>query len=100
MRSTRALIAGLTVVLAMIVAISGGVELALFALPFAALVALLVSGRYVGEEHIHALRRTPSLPRRKRAARPRWQRQCPVPTRSLFARAPRTFRGPPALHLS
>jgi hypothetical protein len=95
MRSPRALIVALAVVLAALLVLTGGVEAALFALPCGALAALLLNGRYVGEERILALHRT-LRPFARRAAASRWRRPRPPRAAGLFARAPRTLRGPPA----
>ena len=93
MRSHRAHIAAF-VVLAVLFAAEPGV--ALFALPLVAMFVLLASGRYVGEERIIALHVRRAL-RVRRAPAPRWRPARPALHRSLFARAPRTLRGPPAL---
>jgi hypothetical protein len=93
MRSHRALIA-LVVVLAALLA--AGVTVALFALPVMVILALLMTGRFVGEERILALRAARLAPQPRRTPAPRWRPARPAQGRSLFARAPRTFRGPPA----
>ncbi|MBE2319389.1 hypothetical protein DVA67_025665 [Solirubrobacter sp. CPCC 204708] len=92
MRFRRAHLAAL-VVLAVLFAAGPGA--ALFALPLVAIFALLASGRYVGEERLIALHVRAAL-RSRRAPAPRWRPARPAPHRSLFARAPRTFRGPPS----
>jgi len=92
MRSHRAYIAAL-VVLAVLFAAGPGA--ALFALPLVAIFTLLASGRYVGEERLIALHVRSSL-RARRTPQQRWRPARPSLRRSLFARAPRTFRGPPA----
>ncbi len=94
MRIHRAHIAAF-VVLAVLFAAGPGA--ALFALPLVAIFLLLARGRYVGEERIIALRVRTAAPRVRRAPAPRWCPERPTLNRSLFARAPRTFRGPPAL---
>jgi hypothetical protein len=91
MRSHRAYIAAF-VLLAVLAA--GGVGAALFVLPLLAIFTLLGSGRFIGEEQILALRVRQAL-RVRRAPAGRWRPARPVSMRSLFARAPRTFRGPP-----
>ena len=94
MRIPRALILLLLACLLAILPIAGGVEALLTVLPLAGFVALLVSGRYVGEERI--LRRyAPAVPiGRRRSVTPRRPRA--VRARSVFARAAITLRGPPA----
>jgi hypothetical protein len=95
MRSHRSHISAL-VVLAVVVGIAAGIGVALFALPVVLIAALLVSGRYVGEERILAFRARIAL-RRPRAPKLRWGLARPLAIRSLFARSPRTLRGPPRL---
>jgi len=92
MRSHRAYIAALVV---LAVLFTAGPGAALFALPLVAIFTLLASGRYVGEERLIALHDRPARQSR-RVPRQRWRRPRPSLQRSLFARAPRTFRGPPA----
>lgn len=92
MRSHRAYIAALVV---LAVLFTAGPGAALFALPLVAIFTLLASGRYVGEERLIALHGRSSL-RARRAPRQRWRPARPSLHRSLLARAPRTFRGPPA----
>ncbi|MDA0170976.1 hypothetical protein OJ998_17870 [Solirubrobacter taibaiensis] len=91
MRSHRAYIAALVV---LAVLFTAGPGAALFALPLVAIFTLLASGRYVGEERLIALR-VRSAPRTRRVPQQRWRPARPSLHRSLFARAPRTFRGPP-----
>lgn len=83
---------------AMVCAAAGGVlhvaELALYLTPCFLIVALLLSGRFVGEERIVRRWRT-RLPPPARRARPRWI-SFPAPAlRSLLERDPATRRGPP-----
>jgi hypothetical protein len=92
MRSHRAHIVALV---AFAVLFAAGPGAALFALPLVAIFALLASGRYVGEARLVAFRVRRAL-RSRRAPAPRWRPARPTLQRSLFARAPRTFRGPPA----
>lgn len=94
MRS-RAVIAALVLLLAASTAV-GGTHLALHLLPFLGVVALLLSGRFVGEAHILA-RHVQSRPPRRRTPARRWALRRPDRVISLFARSPRTLRGPPAL---
>jgi|RhiMethySRZTD1v2_1073278.scaffolds.fasta_scaffold1663828_1 hypothetical protein len=93
MRS-RAVITALLLLFAAIV-IVGGTHSALHALPMLGVAALLLCGRFVGEERILA-RHVQPVPRRRRAPARRWALRRPDRVVSLFARSPRTFRGPPA----
>lgn len=70
-------------------------HLALHLLPFFAVAALLVRGRFVGEERILARRLASIAPVRRRAEARRWAPARPARVASLFARSPRTLRGPP-----
>lgn len=90
MRSRRAHIVVLGALLVALLAMS--VTAALFALPVLAILALLSAGRYVGEERILARRERPRV---RRAPSRRWRPSRPDGVRSLLARTPRTFRGPP-----
>jgi hypothetical protein len=92
MRSHRAYIAAFVL---LAVLLTAGLGVALFVSPLVLIFALLASGRYVGEERILALRVRRALGTRRAPAR-RWRPARPEPVRSLFARSPRTFRGPPA----
>ena len=92
MRSHRVYIAAIAL---LAVLFAAGVAAALSAVPLLAILALLASGRYVGEERILTLRARPILRSRRAPAR-RWRPARPEPVRSLLARSPRTFRGPPA----
>jgi hypothetical protein len=96
MRS-RAVISVLVLLFA-VTAAASGFHMALHALPFLALVALLVCGHFVGEERILARRARPA-PHARRAPARRWTPARPGRSRSLFARSPRCFRGPPAAAL-
>jgi hypothetical protein len=87
--------AHIVVLVALAVLLAAGPGAALFALPLVAIFALLAGGRYVGEERLIALHVRRGL-RARRAPAPRWRPARPTPHRSLFACAPRTFRGPPA----
>jgi len=86
----------LAAALGVAVVTGGASDIALYALPFLVLVALLLTGRFVGEERILAIRRGIRVGRARRGVR-RWQAARPAHGRSLFARAPRSFRGPPAV---
>jgi hypothetical protein len=92
-----AVLAGLAALLAAIEGFAGVGDLVLYGAPALLIAALLLSGRFVGEERIVArLRRAAPLGRPRRV-RARWPR---VPARtlaSLLAHDPRVERGPPAL---
>jgi hypothetical protein len=71
-------------------------ELALYASPFLLLAALLVSGRFVGEETI--LRRRVAAPApRVRPERARWPRRDALAPVFVPVHDPRVERGPPVL---
>ena len=74
---------------------ASAVDMALYAAPFMAVVALLLSGRYVGEERILAVYRSLHQPRRLKAAR-RWPSIAERPFSAGLERAPWSLRGPPA----
>ena len=93
MRS-RAVITALLLLLAAFVAV-GGTHMALHALPLLGVAALLLCGCFVGEERILA-RHAQAPPRRRRMPARRWALRRPDRVVSLFARSPRTLRGPPA----
>jgi hypothetical protein len=98
MRTPRALIVLLFACLVALGALTGGLDAMLTALPFVALVALLISGRYVGEAQILS-RRAGTVPARRRRVvtlrAPRLTRVC-----SVFARAALSRRGPPVAALA
>ena len=74
---------------------AGLTDLALYAGPVLLLAALLLSGRFVGEQRFVERLRRSTHGRRPRRARARWSR---VPARtlsSLLAHDPRVERGPP-----
>ena len=66
-----------------------------WAAPILVIAALLLTGRYVGEEVILAVHR--ALAQRVRAAKVLWARRHSTALVSLLERAPRAPRGPPAL---
>jgi len=72
---------------------ASAIEMALYAAPFLGVVALLLSGRYVGEERILAVYRTQAKPARPRS---QWPRIPELPFSAALERAPRSLRGPPA----
>jgi hypothetical protein len=98
MRSSRLIFAVLAAALAATL-VAGDVHFALHALPYAGLLLLLLSGRFIGEQRILALRAAPALRLRRGLAR-RWRPSRPDSVVSLFARTPRSFRGPPAALLT
>ena len=96
MRSPRALLMAPVAFVAILALVSGSLGAALFALPFVALAALLLTGRFVGEARIHALRAARTEHHSSRAPAKRWGAPRPARAASLHARSPRTLRGPPA----
>ena len=74
--------------------VSGALDVALYAAPFLVIAALLLSGRFIGEERILAAYR--SLPRARRVAAS-WPRLQSLPLSSALERAPWSLRGPPAV---
>jgi hypothetical protein len=75
---------------ALLVAVAGA-----WAVPFLIVAALLLTGRFVGEQRILAARLARLAP--LRAARTRWSSRHAAALVSLLERAPRSLRGPPAL---
>ena len=75
-------------------AVTGISELALYLTPLFLIAALLLSGRFIGEERILARRVTP-VPR-LRAERQSWARLRERPLASLLERSTSLLRGPPA----
>jgi hypothetical protein len=73
---------------------SGALDVVLYTAPFLVIAALLLSGRFIGEERILAAYRT--LPRARRAVAS-WPRLPSRPLSSALERAPRSLRGPPAV---
>ena len=71
-------------------------ELALYASPFLLLAALLLSGRFVGEETILRRRVAAPVPRVRRE-RARWLRRDALAPVLVPVHDPRVERGPPAL---
>jgi hypothetical protein len=92
-----AVLAGLAMALAVLQGMSGVTDLLLYGAPALLIAALLLSGRFVGEERIADRLRRAAPVGRPRRVRARWPR---VPARtlaSLLAHDPRVERGPPAL---
>ena len=96
MRLSTTPVAALILFLAAAAVVGGDISVALYALPLLALAALLLNGRFVGEERILALHQTRGDRPPRRAAARRWGAARPARVPSLHARAPRSFRGPPA----
>jgi len=98
MRTPRAVIVLVFACLLAVLAVSGGVDGVLTALPLMALAAMLLSGRYVGEAQI-LRRREDAFPARCRRTKtlrpPRLAR-----VRSVSARTLVTRRGPPGAALA
>jgi hypothetical protein len=86
----RSLVPLLLLAAALLIAAAGP-----WAAPVLIIAALLLTGRYVGEERILAARRTLRAP--ARAQRAVWSRRHSRPLMSLLERAPRSLRGPPAV---
>jgi hypothetical protein len=100
-RSPRrlALLIGAAFALALVVGaaaagVSGALDVALYAAPFLVIAALLLSGRFIGEERILAVYR--SLPRARRVAAS-WPRLQTLELSCALERAPWSLRGPPAV---
>jgi hypothetical protein len=97
MRTPRTLLALLglaALLLAGLQAVAGGEPLVLYAAPFLLLLGLLLSGRFIGEEAILALRAkdAPVL----RPLRRRWSPVFGQALASGLERSTRQLRGPPA----
>jgi hypothetical protein len=87
-----------SIVVGTIAGLAGAAEVVLFAAPFLLIAALLLSGRFVGEERILSLRQAP--PRAPRRLAQRWPRLTDIPFSSALERAPWSLRGPPAAPLN
>jgi hypothetical protein len=86
------------VLAAVVQAVSGMSELALYLTPLFLIAALLLCGRYVAEERIvRRWRAHSAIHRRPRRERGRWPVVSETPRISLLERSPRLERGPPAL---
>ena len=82
---------------AVVQGLTGVSELALFMTPLFLIGALLLSGRYVGEERIVARwRAAVGLPRRSRRRATRWRARAVLPLRLLRVQGCFGVRGPPA----
>jgi hypothetical protein len=100
-RSPRrlALSIGATFALALVVGmladgVPGALDVVLYAAPFLVIAALLLSGRFIGEERILAAYRP--LPRARRTVAA-WPRLPSRPLSCALERAPWSLRGPPAV---
>jgi hypothetical protein len=72
--------------------VSGALDVVLYAAPFLVIAALLLSGRFIGEERILAAYRS-----RARRVAASWPRLQSLPLSSALERAPWSLRGPPAV---
>jgi hypothetical protein len=91
-----AVMTALAVLIVLLQGTTGLTDLVLYAGPALLIAGLLLSGRFVGEEHIARRLRRGTPVARTRRVRTRWPR---VPARtlsSLLAHDPRVERGPPA----
>lgn len=87
---------GAAFVLAFAVAnVLSAMDMLLYAAPFVAIIGLLLSGRYVGEERILAVYRATSRPRRRTTVTRR-RPSLELPFSAALERAPWSLRGPPA----
>jgi hypothetical protein len=77
-------------------AATGDAQLVLHFTPLFLLGGLLLAGRYVGEDRIVARWRAAVARPRVRQAPVRWQKHAEQALGSVFERAPRALRGPPA----
>jgi hypothetical protein len=94
-RRTLLLLAVAATVLCGLQAATGVMELVLYAAPLLLIVGFLLSGRYVGEDRILALRR--AAPQRLRPEpRGHWSHARDRALSSLLDRSPALLRGPPA----
>jgi hypothetical protein len=75
------------------------IEVALYASPFLLLAALLLCGRFVGEDEILRRRVTAVVPRLRRE-RARWPRRDALAPAFVPVHDPRIERGPPAAILA
>ena len=90
-------LAALAVVCAGLQALTGIAYLVLYATPLFLIVALLLSGHYVGEERLVAIVRAVRARLRVRPLPARWGRPAAGRLASLLSRAAHAVRGPPAL---
>jgi hypothetical protein len=82
------------VLAAVVQAVSGMSELALYLTPLFLIAALLLCGRYIAEESI-VRRWRAALPRPRRRRTGRWQAVVEIPLASQLERSSRVSRGPP-----
>lgn len=99
-RRLMARLGALAVLAVAIQAATGLDHLALWLTPLFLLAALLLSGRYVGEEQIHSLRARHATAPRLRPARTVHPRVAVLTLTSLLARTTTLLRGPPAAPLA
>jgi hypothetical protein len=81
---------------AVLQAITGAEQLALYLMPLFLIAALLLSGHYLGEDRILARWRASAVPTRRRRVQ-RWRPRAVLPLRSVFDQGSFGVRGPPAL---
>jgi hypothetical protein len=95
-RSLHFLLAMAAIAVAILQGVTGVAGLALYLAPALLLLALLITGRYIGEERLIAGYRK-ARPRRRPALAPSWPMGRERALTSLLSRAPQSRRGPPAL---
>jgi hypothetical protein len=98
--SQRRFLACLTALAAACVAlqaVTGVSALALYLTPLFLIAALLLSGRYIGEERIVARWRATARPQSARWRAQRWRPRALAPLRSVLRQGSFGVRGPPAL---
>jgi hypothetical protein len=96
-RRFLACLTALAVVCALLQAVTGLSQLALYLTPLFLLAALLLSGRYVGEDRIVARWRAATARHLRRRRAQRWRPQAVRVLRSLHEQGSFGVRGPPAL---
>lgn len=82
---------------AVLQAVTGVGQLALYLTPLFLIAALLLSGHYLGEERIVARWRASAPPPLRRRGAQRWRPRAVLPLRSVFEHGSFGVRGPPAL---
>jgi hypothetical protein len=88
-------LAAVSVALALLQHLTGGIELVLSVAPVLLVFGIALSGKLPGEKWLlarHAARRA----RRRRPPQPHWTRDRERSLASLIERSPRLLRGPPA----
>jgi len=82
---------------AVLQAVTGIGQLALYLTPLFLIAALLLSGHYLGEDRIVARWRASGPPRPRRRSAQRWRPLAVLPLRSVLELGSFGVRGPPAL---